>query len=79
MRVRNADDETLRNVAVTVETQAGGRNAPRSRSARATRGPAWPTRTRPIWVLDEGPKGGDTAYVNTWLGRARCGPARSAS
>ena len=23
--------------------------------------------TRPIWVLDEGPKGGDTAYVNTWL------------
>ena len=28
MRVRNADDETLRNVAVTVETQAKGANAP---------------------------------------------------
>jgi hypothetical protein len=24
--------------------------------------------SRPIWVLDQGPKGGDTAYTNTWAG-----------
>jgi hypothetical protein len=76
LRVRNADDETLRNVAVTVETQAKGRNAPAAFGQRdVLAGQA--DSARPVWVLDEGPAGGDTAYVNTWLaGTLRAGEER---
>ena len=32
---------------------------------------------RPVWVLDRGPYGGDTAYVNTWsAGTLRPGASR---
>ena len=32
---------------------------------------------RPIWVLSAGPKGGDTAAVNTWLaGELKAGETR---
>ena len=66
VRVRNADDETLRNVAVTVATQPEGVNAPAAFGQRdVLAGQA--DSTRPIWVLSEGPAGGDTVYVNTWL------------
>jgi len=76
VRVRNADDETLRNVAVTVETQPEGRNAPAAfGQSDVLAGQA--DSTRPIWVLGEGPAGGDTAYVNTWLaGTLRAGEER---
>ena len=34
-------------------------------------------RSRPIWVVDQGPSGGDTAYNNTWaLGRLGPGETR---
>ena len=76
VRVRNADDETLRNVAVTVETQPNGVNAPAAFGQRdILAGQA--DSTRPIWILDEGPAAGDTAYVNTWLaGSLRAGEER---
>lgn len=76
LTVRNADDETLRNVAVTVETKAEGDNAPIAFGQRIS-GSGFADPGRPIWVLDEGPKGGDTAYVNTWLaGTLRAGEQR---
>ena len=59
IRVRNRDDRVLPNVAVTVE--GFGR-----RSEQA--GLADPN--RPVWIIDDGPRGGTTAYTNTWaLGR----------
>ncbi len=74
--VRNADDETLRNVAVTVETKPEGENAPVAFGAR-TSGTELADSGRPIWVLAEGPAGGDTVYVNTWLaGTLRAGEER---
>jgi hypothetical protein len=60
MRVRNADDETLRNVAVTVETKAAGSNAPAAFGQRSSGGTLADSE-RPIWILDEGPVAGDTA------------------
>jgi hypothetical protein len=65
VRVKNADDETLRNVAVTVETKAVEGNAAISFGQRSN-DPALADSGRPIWVLDAGPAGGDVVTVNTW-------------
>jgi hypothetical protein len=64
--VRNADARTVPDVAVTVETRpaihgqapiAFGQHTVDSRLADTA---------RPVWVVDRGPVGGDTAYTNTW-------------
>jgi hypothetical protein len=65
LRVRNADQRTLKDVAVTVETKATDANSPAAFGLRSLNSNQSDS-TRPIWVLDRGPKGGDTAYVNTW-------------
>jgi hypothetical protein len=76
LSVRNADDETLRNVAVTVQTEPEGDNAAISFGQRAD-DPALADPGRPIWVLDEGPLGGDVATVTTWsAGTLRAGETR---
>ena len=67
IRVRNADERELPNVAVTVEGFS-------RRSEQA--GLADPT--RPVWILDDGPRGGTTAYTNTWaLGRMAPGATKT--
>ena len=66
IRVRNPEQKTVPNVAVTVETQGGrtgdgltafGQKASDSRLADPN---------RPIWILDREPVGGTSAYSNTW-------------
>jgi len=66
LRVRNLDDRTLDNVAVTVETKATGANAPAAFGKRAS-GTGLADSERPVWLLEEGPPGGETVYDNTWL------------
>jgi hypothetical protein len=74
--VRNADDETLRNVAVTVRTEPEGENAAIAFGQRSSDS-GLADSGRPIWVLDEGPLGGDVANVNTWsAGTLRAGETR---
>jgi hypothetical protein len=64
--VRNSGNKTVPNLAVTVSSFA-------SRSEQA--GLADPSRA--VWIIDEGPRGGDTAYVNTWaLGSLAPGSTR---
>jgi hypothetical protein len=75
VRVRNADDETVRDVAVTVETEASEGNAAIAFGLRST-DPALADSGRPVWVLSEGPAGGDVANVNTWSAGA-LGPGES--
>jgi hypothetical protein len=76
LRVRNADRRTLRNVAVTVETRARGEDAALA-FGQHVRDAELADTGRPIWVLDEGPKGGDTTDVNTWsAGTLRAGETR---
>jgi hypothetical protein len=65
LEVHNADSQTLRNVAVTIATKASGVNSPAAFGQRSTGG-GLSDSERPIWILDEGPAGGDTAYDNTW-------------
>jgi hypothetical protein len=75
VRVRNADDETLHNVAVTVETKAAPGTAAVAFGQHAA-DPALADSARPVWVLDQGPAGGDVANVNTWSA-GTLGPSES--
>lgn len=75
--VRNADDKAAPNVAVTIETDAAdGGGAPQAFSYDLKRSDVSDP-SRPIWVLDDAPDGGDTAYTNTWaLGRLEPGQTK---
>jgi hypothetical protein len=64
--VRNTGDRAVPNVAVTVSSFA-------ERSEQA--GLADPERA--VWIIDDSPRGGQTAYTNTWaLGRLPPGQTR---
>jgi hypothetical protein len=64
--VRNTGTRAVPDLAVTVTSFA-------SRSEQA--GLADPERA--VWIIDDGPRGGDTAYTNTWaLGRLAPGQTR---
>jgi hypothetical protein len=65
--VRNADTKTIPNVAVTVEP---GFTVRSNRQDLADP-------NRPIWIVDDGPVGGGTAYVSTWaLGPLKAGETK---
>lgn len=64
--VRNTGRSAVPNLAVTV-------NGFESRSDQ--RGLADPN--QPVWIVDEGPEGGTTAYTDTWaLGRVEAGQTK---
>ena len=66
LRVRNADSKPIPNVSVTVDGFSERSEQP---------GLADPS--RPIWIIDDAPRGGVTAYTNTWaLGRVRAGETK---
>jgi hypothetical protein len=65
--VRNPGSETVPNVAMTVDGFANPDAVP---------GAADPQ--RPIWIVNVGPYGGKTAYVNTWaLGPLKPGESKT--
>jgi hypothetical protein len=65
--VRNAGQEAVPNVSVSVDG-----------FTTQTEQPGVSDRTRPLWIVDEGPHGGDSAYVGTWtLGRLAPGASRT--
>lgn len=65
--VRNADTRTIPNLAVTVEP---GFTVRSNRTDLADP-------NRPVWIVDDGPLGGDTAYTNTWaLGALKAGETK---
>lgn len=78
LRIRNADSKAAPNVAVTIETapeQSGGAPGAFAQN-RDDAGLSDPS--RPVWILDRGPVGGETAYTNTWaLGRLEPGQTRT--
>jgi hypothetical protein len=66
IRVRNADTKALPNVAVTVATEPGDAGGAPQAFAGDIGDPNVADASRPIWIVDQGPRGGDTAYTNTW-------------
>lgn len=75
--VRNAGDRTIPNVVATLAT--GGRaGAAADAFAASSEQAGLASRSRPIWIVDEGPANGDTAYANTWtLGSIRPGRTKT--
>jgi hypothetical protein len=66
IRVRNEEERTIPNLAVTVV----GFTAADSASTLSDP-------TRPVWIVDRSPRGGDTAYTDTWaLGPVPAGEER---
>ena len=66
LRVRNADSKTISNLAVTVDG-----------FSRRSEQPGLADPSRPVWIIDDGPRGGTTAYTNTWaVGKVRAGETK---
>ena len=77
IRVRNADTKAIPDVAVTVETRPRDGSAPIA-FGQAVPDPTLADQSKPVWILDKGPAGADTAYTNTWaLGRLEPGQSRT--
>lgn len=78
IRVRNADTRAVPNVAVTIETTAKGSGGAAAQAfSTNVQDASLSDPSRPVWVVEEGPAGGDTAYTNTWaLGPLQPGATR---
>jgi hypothetical protein len=74
--VKNADSKAIPNVAVTITNDDDAKGGAGFATRSDMEGLADPS--RPLWIVDEGPHGGDTAYVSTWaLGRLAPGASKS--
>lgn len=76
LTVRNADTRAIPNVAVTLS--GNDPNVPGSGFATRSENPALADARKPLWIVDRGPRDGDTVYVGTWaLGRLDAGQSRT--
>jgi hypothetical protein len=78
IKVRNPDKETLPNVAVTVETKGARPGDGPTAFAQSKADSRLADPNRAVWVLDREPKGGTSAYSNTWtLGPLKSGETKT--
>jgi ABC-type glycerol-3-phosphate transport system substrate-binding protein len=74
--VRNADDKTIPNVAVTISSDDDAKGGAGFTTRSTAAGQSDPTRQ--LWIVDQGPRGGDTAYLSTWaLGPLAAGKTKT--
>jgi hypothetical protein len=65
LAVRNTGSRTIPNVAATLLT--GGEDGTVADAfSRVADDEGLASRTRPVWIVDEGPQNGETAFGNTW-------------
>jgi hypothetical protein len=74
--VRNAGRRAVPGVAVTLFKTGGGTQA--AAFAQTSEQPGLASSSRPIWIVQDGPRGGDTVYANTWsLGPLAAGKTKT--
>jgi hypothetical protein len=66
LRVANRGDRAVPNLAITVETAPSVSGDAPVAFAETSGDTTLADGRRPVWVVDEGPTGGDSAYTNTW-------------
>lgn len=62
--VRNAGSRAIPRLSVTISMK--GRKTETAAFAQQSQQVGLQSRSRPIWIVDRGPKGGETAFSNTW-------------
>jgi hypothetical protein len=76
--VRNDDTKAAPNVAVTVETDPSKAGQGTVAFGQRVNDSRLSDNERPVWIVNEGPAGGDSAATNTWaLGRLGAGETRT--
>jgi len=76
LTVRNIGQRTIPDVAATLTTRGGPGGAAVAAFGSYLAGSDLASHTRPVWIVDAGPGGGDTAYASTWALGA-IGPRRA--
>jgi hypothetical protein len=66
MRVRNTGDREIPNLAITVTTDASTRGDSVTAFGQNLADTTLASRSRPVWIVDQDPSGGQSAYSNTW-------------
>lgn len=66
LSVRNTDDRDLPNLAVTIGTEAQDGSDPAGAFAVAAGDSRLADDSKPVWIVDAGPEGGETAATDTW-------------
>jgi hypothetical protein len=64
--VTNKGSRAIPNVAATISTGSGPNGAAVEAFGSELAGKGLASHSRPVWVVDDGPVSGDTAYANTW-------------
>lgn len=76
--VRNDDTKAAPNVAVTVETDPSKAGQGTVAFGQRVDDSRLSDNARPVWIVNEGPSGGDSAATNTWaLGRLGAGETKT--
>jgi hypothetical protein len=76
--VRNDDTKAAPNVAVTVETDPSKAGQGTVAFGQRVDDSRLSDNDRPVWIVNEGPSGGDSAATNTWaLGRLGAGETKT--
>jgi hypothetical protein len=66
LEIENTGDRAVPDLAVIVETEPAQEGQAPVSFGQAGDDPTLASSARPVWILDEGPRGGDSAYTNTW-------------
>lgn len=78
VQVRNSDSKDAPDVAVTVETDPSKAGEGTVAFGQRVDDDRLSDPERPVWIVDEGPVGGDSASTNTWsLGRLEAGQTKT--
>ena len=76
--VRNDDTKAAPNVAVTVETDPSKAGQGTVAFGQRVNDSRLSDNERPVWIVNQGPPGGDSAATNTWaLGRLGAGETKT--
>lgn len=66
LEVENTGSRSVPQLAVIVETEPAADGAAPVAFGQASEDPSLASSARPVWIVDRGPAGGDSAYTNTW-------------
>lgn len=64
--VRNEGSRAIPNVAATIATGTGAEGVAVDAFGSRLEGRGLASRSRPVWIVDQAPASGETAYANTW-------------